>query len=415
MCIREITDLDKSPSLRGSYDKNTVSVWLDKDENDRDILISSLHDVQFVGDNLFYPNIMAHSHLDNETYRVIREKTMSLGNLSHEGDIRFTEILKIEVTPVFFFVYNTDNYFHFVYDTLPYLITYNKIKGFDSSVKLLMNYPNPQATEFYRFVTEFLELFGITKEDILMVDGNTRYKHVYTSSSFTHDNDSNKPPRKEVYELFRGLIEDHKDKFTNNFGKKIYISRRTWLHNDFSNIGTNYTNRRKLEVEDEVVDYLVTKGFTEVFTENLTTLEKLDLFSNAEYVVGSIGGGLCNVLFSPKETKLLTLVSPTFLDVNSRFIYSLNQVDNTLFNDTKHTEEGEFKNFMRIKSNDIVGEICEVGKSTVNVKYTKEKVSGWNSQNEFDITELKKSDCERLDNGLNSCWTLDLGSLKSLI
>jgi hypothetical protein len=153
MCIREITDLDKSPSLRGSYDKNTVSVWLDKDENDRDILISSLHDVQFVGDNLFYPNIMAHSHLDNETYRVIREKTMSLGNLSHEGDISFTEILKIEVTPVFFFVYNTDNYFHFVYDTLPYLITYKKIKGFDSSVKLLMNYPNPQATEFYRFVT----------------------------------------------------------------------------------------------------------------------------------------------------------------------------------------------------------------------------------------------------------------------
>jgi hypothetical protein len=412
MNIREITDLEKTVWVEGLPNKNTVSTYLSKDVNDRDILISSLRDVQFVGDNLFYPNVMAHSNLDGQTYRIIREKTMSLGDIVYQGDIKLCEVSKVEGTPVFFFVYNTDNYFHFVYDTLPYLITYKKIKEFDVSVKLLMNYPNKQANKFYRFVSEFLELFGIVRDDILIINNNTQYSHVYSSSSYTHDNDSNKPPRNEIYELYNELVKKHKNHFTNNFGKKIYISRRTWLHNDLSNIGTNYTDRRRLGVEDSVVEYLESKGFVEIFTEKLTTLEKLDLFSNAEYIVGPIGGGLCNVLFSPKETKLLTLVSPTFLDVNYRFMHCLNQVDNALFNDTKHTEDGEFKNFIRIKCGDIVGEIYEVNESTVKINYTKEKVSGWNSQNNFDTIELEKGVCKKLDEGLNSCWTLDLESFK---
>ena len=79
--------------------------------------------------------------------------------------------------------------------------------------------------------------------------------------------------------------------------------------------------------EDELVEILVRNGYVEVFTESLSTVDKIKLFYNAESIVGAIGGGICNVLFSKDSTNLLALISPTFLDVNSRFIFSLNNVN----------------------------------------------------------------------------------------
>jgi capsular polysaccharide biosynthesis protein len=114
--------------------------------------------------------------------------------------------------------------------------------------------------------------------------------------------------------------------------------------------------------ENELVDLLVKNGYTEVFTEKMNSLEKLNLFHNAETIVGAIGGGLCNVLFSKPETKLISIVSPTFLDVNSRFTYSLDNVNTTYFTETTHIESGEFKTGMRIQCNvlSIIGEIIEI-------------------------------------------------------
>jgi hypothetical protein len=411
MEIKEITEVDIVDSFE---DRNTKILFLEKDENGREITITKLHSVNFVGDNLFYPNVLAFSGVDGCLYNPIREKTMSLKTIEVSNNISITipKTKLVCVNPVFYFIYNTDNYFHFVYDTLPYLISFKEIKKKIPKIKLLMNYANSQMFSFYKFVLEFLDLFGVNKEDILLVDGETSYSSVFISNSFTHDFDSNLPPRKEVYELFQKLVNTHKSSFTNTKPKKIYISRRSWIHNDFSNIGTNYTTRRKLENEDGLVNLLKLKGFEEVFTENMSTIEKLDLFSNAEMVVGCIGGGLCNVLFSPKETKLITIASPIFLDINNRFKYCLDQTNNTYFTDTKHTENSYFKKYMRINcpSRKIVGEITSVNENTIDVSYTEEKVSGWNAQNEFKTITLDKNICFKLDDGLNSSWFMNLES-----
>ena len=67
---------------------------------------------------------------------------MSLKNLNSNKEFELDRnIIVDEVNdPVFFFIYNTDNYYHFIYDTLPYLITYNHLKSDISNLKLLMNY-----------------------------------------------------------------------------------------------------------------------------------------------------------------------------------------------------------------------------------------------------------------------------------
>jgi capsular polysaccharide biosynthesis protein len=126
------------------------------------------------------------------------------------------------------------------------------------------------------------------------------------------------------------------------------------------NIGTNYTERRKMANEDELVNFLTSKGYVEVFSELLTTKQKIAIFKNAESVIGAIGGGICNVLFSKPECKLTAIVSPYFLDVNTRFKYSIDKVKLTLFVDSKNVETTSFKKYMRVKCGDIVGEITNI-------------------------------------------------------
>jgi hypothetical protein len=276
-----------------------------------------------------------------------------------------------------------------------------------------MNYPVGKE-HFYKFVTEFLSILGITHDDIIIADENTLYKEILISTSYTHDFDSNLPPRNEIYEFYQEIV-DKVNIDTKDLPKKIYVSRRSWIHGDMSNIGTNYTTRRKLVNEDDLVDFLISKGYKEIFTETFTTEQKIALFKNAESVVGSIGGGVCNVLFSNPKCKLTTLVSPYFLDVNKRFIYSLNNVDLTLFSDAKNIETTYFKKYMRVKYGEIIGEIVEIDGDDITITYSDTRLSGWNSENKYKTMTLKSQDCVRLDEGLNSSWEINLEKLKKQI
>jgi capsular polysaccharide biosynthesis protein len=405
----------------------------EKDENGREISIYKLNNCFATGLSLYYPNVLLQEK--NNLVLPLLERTMSLGTgtIYERSGMTFTpkknnDTKTIENTPLFFFIYNTDNYFHFLYDTLPYLISYMVLKKTIPDLKLLMQYPNEQRRTFYPFVLELLELIDIHKDDIILVNSNTIYNEVYISTSYTHDFDSNLPPRKEIYDFYKLFVEKVTQKHAQSQSQgqeqgqeqaqeqaqaqketpeKIYVSRRTWLHNDFNNIGTNYTMKRRMVNEDEYVDYLVQNGYTEVFTEKLTTIEKILYFSNATHVIGAIGGGISNVLFSPKTTKLEAIVSPTFLDVNKRFKYSLDCVDIYYNMNTSHVETDIYKMYMRVKTKDIIGEIEKIDGENIIVSYTDGTNTGWNSQCKYKQMTLSKNEVERLDNGLNSLWKLD--------
>jgi hypothetical protein len=396
---------------------NIYEKFLSKDENGREILIYKLNSVKTCSNNLLYPNCLFYDFINDIIINPINEKIMSLINVEKKQILKknkkYSNIIN---TPVFYFVYNTDNYYHFIYDTLPYLISFLYLKKNISDIKLLMNYPNKKMDNFYPFVKEFLELLDITDNDIILIDENTLYSEVFISTSYTHDFDSNLPPRKEIYTFYKELVLIVKSKYNNNnLPKNIYISRRTWLHNNLTNIGTNYTTRRKLINENELVDYLNDNGYVEIFTENLSTVEKILLFSNAENIIGAIGGGICNVLFSKKETKLIALISPTFLDINQRFKFCLDSVNTTYFIDSKHFETNYWKKYMRVKVGNIIGEIEEVYDDSLLISYTNEFVAGWNYNMELKKEKFKKEFCQPLDNGLNSSWVLDINKLKNEI
>jgi hypothetical protein len=387
----------------------------ESDNNGREINIYKLHNVQFYENNIFYPNVILMS--EKNDINPIKELVLSLKELDFSlHNKSMLEIKDRDSKPYFFFIYNTDNYYHFVYDTLPYLITFFELKKEIPDLQLLMNYPNYQKFEHYKFVIEFLYILSINKDDITIVNPSIVYDNIYVSNSYTHDGKSNIKPRNEVYKFYNSIVN-----FITNDNKKeklptkIYISRRTWINKDTSNIGTNYTTKRKLLNEDEIVDYLKTKGFVEVFTENLSTDEKILLMNNAQHVIVAIGGGLCNTLFSNKKTKLTVLNSPTFFDINYRFLFSFENVNYEILDISEHTEKSKIKKFMRVKFDNKVGEVVDIDGDNITINYSDMDVAGWNNEIKFNEIEKKISEVQPIDNGLNSEWKINIKKLKNYI
>jgi len=404
-----------------NYNYTTIK---EKDDTCRNIGYTIIENCKIIGRNSFNPNVLIYNGKLISPYD---EKVMSLNKESFYDNNKY-EITESEMCiegsvykdPVFFFIYNFDNYYHFLYDTLPYLYTYLFLKNKIPELKLLINYPNKFKKEFYRFNMEFLEKI-VSKDDILLYHEEHIYSKIFISSSLTHGGFSNNPPRPEIYEIFDII----KSKIVLNIKtpELIYISRRTWINNDKTNIGTDYTTRRKMMNEDLLVEKLTLLGFIEIFAENLTTDEKIKIFSNAKIIVGSIGGGMSNLVFSNKSTKSFVLVTPYFLEINYRFKYSMESSDITYYNDIyTYKENNTIPLYCRAKIinkeskyYNKIGEIVEFTNEKYKLNISNNDVVGFNNlikyeEDYFDYTEL-----ELLDNGLNSPYTVNLTNLLSII
>ena len=397
--------------LKSFKDLDPYKIIFNKDKNDREINVFNIKNVSIVSDDVFYTNVLFYSN--NTLIDPLDEKIMSLKAVSNDKPYSLSESENkqtINTNPLFYFIYNFDNYYHFIYDTLPYLISYFELKKDVNNLKLLVSYPNKNKQEFYDFNLEFLSLIGITKNDIIISNKDTLFTNVYISESLTHGIDSNLPPRSEIFDFYRNMTDNVSLDYETP--KKIYISRRSWVHGNKKNIGTDYTNRRRLTNEDELISYLTNNGFSEIFTENLTTKEKIHIFKNAEIVVGPIGGGLCNLLFSPSNTKLISIISPTFLNVNYRFIYSFNNVNTYYFEETKHNEMGRIKTNMRVKYKDIIGEVSNISDNYATIIYKAEFTAGWSSNDIFKEIKCLITDLTPIDDGLNSPWQINMNKFK---
>jgi len=408
--IEEFKSITKREILLKS--KNAKTTFKIEDLNGRSIELYKMVTAKLGGSNIYYPNVLIKSFHDDIIINPYQERIMSLSNAlnANNENKEFNKEHDYKInSPVFFFIYNSDNYYHFLYDSLPYLILYLELKKKISDLQLLVNYSNPGRNTFYRFFLEFLDLLEIDSTQLLLANTYTIYETIYLSSSLTHGIDSNIEPRKEVYDFFKNLVLKVKGKFNLETPEKFYISRRTWVNNDDTNIGTNYTQRRILINENQLVESLEQVGIKEVFLENLTTIEKILYFSNAKLIVGAIGGGIANVLFSPANTRVVCIVSPTFFDVNARFKHSLNKTNIIYFSETTHQEKGLLKKYMRVQTNNgLIGEILEINDKTITIGYLDDLVAGWNNSLPFKNMILDLGDFKILDNGLNSPWELNL-------
>jgi hypothetical protein len=425
---------------------NYISIEPINDTN-RDIGFSKLENCIIIGRNNFYPNVLIYSY--DILVNPYDEKIMSLNKDSfYENNTFDFKLANEQISQpivrsnnfsndlsVFFFIYNFDNYYHFLYDTLPYLYTYLKLKKDIPNLKLLINYPNKNMNHFYKFNNEFLEKI-IDMNDIIIHNENNVYKYIYISSSLTHGGYSNNKPRNEIYDIYNiiagGLTTYRRSNSVSlcntSSPKKIYISRRTWINNDTSNIGTNYTTRRKMLNEDVLVKKLEEIGFVEIFAENLSTDEKINIFKNAEVICGCIGGGMANLLFSKPTTKTIIIVTPFFLEINNRFRFSLENTNYKYFNNVDiYHDEDKLPMYCRVKIIDdkskyynFIGEICDWcnnhdTSTSYLINLANNDITGFNNDTNFDNEFFDVNQFELLDNGLNSPYIVNINLLVDYI
>ncbi|MGB5712405.1 MAG: glycosyltransferase 61 family protein, partial [Waterburya sp.] len=81
---------------------------------------------------------------------------------------------------------------------------------------------------------------------------------------------------------------------------KIYVSRAR-------------AKNRQLVNEPEVGELLNKQGFKTVFLEEMSVLEQVAVFVNAEIIVAPHGSGLTNLVFCSPQTKVVELFSPNYL------------------------------------------------------------------------------------------------------
>jgi hypothetical protein len=184
--------------------------------------------------------------------------------------------------------------------------------------------------------------------------------------------------------------------------KKFYVSRRSWIHDDTSNMGTNYTTRRKMMVEDTLVERLQEKGYVEVFCEKLTMTEKVQYFANATHIVGAIGGGMCNLVFAQPECKVVSINSPEFDRINQRFLYTMKHTNLTQFRDTHPVN----RKYVRVRVGTQIGEIVDEVDDKLQINIGNGVT--WNESDPQCLKWVEVKEVAFLDNGLNSPWSFDV-------
>jgi capsular polysaccharide biosynthesis protein len=269
------------------------------------------------------------------------------------------------------------------------------------------------------FQQDTFSLLSIQPDDFVCIEEGVVYSSVIIPPSLTHGGHSNEPPSSSARKFWNLIGELGRKQESNTiFPKKFYVSRRSWIHGDTSNMGTNYTTRRRCMNEDEIVAMLAKYGYEEVFCEKLSMQDKIQLFAQATHIVGCIGGGMANLLFSSPSTKSFCIETPDFLRINARFIHSMNHTDIQFLSIAHHAPfEGPFPLFTRVcvKETGQIGEAEEFAEGQYTVTLSQNNIAGFALGAELPRAYFLPFELEPLDGGLNSPYVIDEKALEQSI
>ena len=199
------------------------------------------------------------------------------------------------------------NYWHWMFDVLPRIELINKILNYNK----IDNFLVPSVNK--KFQLESLELLDIDRKKILP---SNKFRHIEVTSLLLADHPYvlNNDPSNEIQRMPKWIILWLRRKFlekNNNLKhsthKKIYIDR--------NNSNYNRSIRRKIINEEEVKSFLFENGFHPINPEFLSLRDQVNLFSNADFIIGLHGAAFANIVFSKKNTKILEIQSTGTADV----------------------------------------------------------------------------------------------------
>lgn len=207
---------------------------------------------------------------------------------------------------------STDNsYYHTIIENISrlYLLDRDEYRNI-KEIKLLLSSPPNQIEKFY------LDKVLPKNVKITVVDRNKNYllKQLIFPTFLTRRFSGYLPSEYLIY--FRKKILPKRER---NQINRIFISRSQnikKLQEITQGLGRHELNSlgvgRYILNEDELFDRLKSKGFKRYILEQISLEEQIELFYDAEYIVGAHGAGLSNTIFST-QAKILELFPSQFV------------------------------------------------------------------------------------------------------
>jgi capsular polysaccharide biosynthesis protein len=193
------------------------------------------------------------------------------------------------------------NYWHWLFDVLPRIGLFNKA----SNIKEIDFFLIPD--DIKKFQKETLNALNISESKRLT---SKKFRHIKAKKLIVTDHpvvisgDATKDIMNMPIWISKWLkesfIKNNKPNTKNNF-KNIYIDR--------SETNKNYQIQRVIENENEIKNLLIEKGFTSIKLHETNFSDQVQLFNNANCIVGLHGGGFANLAFCKPGTKVVELKS----------------------------------------------------------------------------------------------------------
>lgn len=177
-----------------------------------------------------------------------------------------------------------NNYFHFLFDSLPRLLELDE----NSSCPVILN-------DERTFQREYYELLGLPVERRVSVSGSSHWKpdELIIPSIPLPELNMLGAVAPHACDFLRQLLDHSRVCAQSSPARKIWIGRRS---------GRNYANA------EAVSEWLVRHSFIECFLEELSVVEQIALFRDADVVAGIHGAGLANLVYCRPGTRVVEVL-----------------------------------------------------------------------------------------------------------
>ena len=228
------------------------------------------------------------------------------------------------------------NYWHWLYDVLPRIGLCNKFVNLSEiDFFLLLNL-------LKKFQNETLDCLNIPKHKRLSSEKN---RHIIAKELIVTDhpvvvtgnstNDIANIPSWIMLWLKKNF-NDQKITNNKNIKNKIYIERDS---ENFKNISL-----RSVSNENEVKRYLLKNNFISIKLGEIKFSEQVDLFYNADCIVGLHGAGFANLVFCKPGTKVIELRSSDAGYAIANIAKKNNLNHSSIIAEAKHSRRYNFSN-----------------------------------------------------------------------
>ncbi len=194
----------------------------------------------------------------------------------------------------------SSNFYHWLIECLPRFWIIDQYPE-------LKNLPLLVDNELFAQQKEALDLLNTNKHPIIFLKRSVGYQvnNLYIPSPLSLLNDNYTSPVNYAKDTLMSpiAIDYLRDTVLKNLGiaeksgfRKLFISRKLAAYRHMLN-------------SNDIESYMIEQGFEIVYAEHLSFANQVTLFSQAKIIVGQEGAGMANLIFAPRDCKVVILIN----------------------------------------------------------------------------------------------------------